>query len=142
MLSQFCVSSVRNFIRLGCFLRFYPFYYDKKTHRLEASSKINWFLHTIHRTILTFYCVFCFVRLGQAFSRRGYFPILPKILNIAWCGVYSLSTIASWQFRSKYQDILQYCNWLLAYLQTGLERKADLKTKEERKQEKYLGRYL
>lgn len=66
-------------------------------------------------------------RLAQAFTRPG-FPLLLKILNIAWVGGYTLALVAFYQWDVNEKEIMQFGNYLLNY--------ADPANKEKREEEK------
>lgn len=130
----------QNLLRLACYLRFYPFVYNTTTNRLERAGKLHWFFHNLHRIAVTYGTFFCISRLMYTLSLRGHFPLLPKILNIAWCGVYTLAAIAYTGIANNEMDIMNYANWVLE--EVNKKQISANMTKRERHAERRLGRYL
>jgi hypothetical protein len=100
-------------LEMGCWCKLYPYSFDKDKKRLALIKKrYQMWIHKVHKYIMYIITVLSFLRLIQALS-HPHFPLLLKILNIAWVAVYFLCCIGFHQFETNGYEVMQFVNCLL-----------------------------
>lgn len=116
MLSIPCSSVLSSLLRCGCALHLFPYRYDPYEKRVHPPSQNSRHVFNFHRFVINGMTLFAMVRFFLASRTTTELPLLLKILNIAWIGVYSLTAIGFYQIANNGEDIGTFVNSLLQYV--------------------------
>src|ERR1051325_10071523 len=99
MLNEFSISVYCKVLRLLCILKLIPYEWDSKNRRFLKGKVFSWTLFNIHFLMNAGFTVFAIFRLAQNTNKKD-FPLLQRILNTAWIGIYMLTVFCHYQIHS------------------------------------------
>jgi len=113
-------------LSFGCYAKLYPYKFDSEHSSLQRLKlPLHRKLHVFQKIIMYFITVFALLRFAQAMT-NPYFPLLLKVLNVAWAAAYVLSSLGFLQFEYNEDQIRNFINCMMKSMDASAKIKFGL----------------
>lgn len=101
-------NTFRDFLKIGCFLRFVPYQWNKHTNNLDPASGRNLTLFKFHKNLHLYYTSFMWVRFLHRLFLREF-----SLIGALWCLALSAACLSFITMSIYTDELMQFANQLL-----------------------------